>query len=133
MDVPWGVQNHAQDFGLESFQNFNVGGGSSAPELYTVGPDDQIIITVRQLRPSLMKWQVCNLQLLLGLASAVILESGVPYDSRPYFAVSNLRLPQHGQPGSQYSKQRGTRRAHLYSQALNFSQPFTVSHSILKV
>jgi hypothetical protein len=24
---------------LESFQNFNVGGGSSAPELYTVGPD----------------------------------------------------------------------------------------------
>jgi hypothetical protein len=24
---------------LESFQNFNVGGGRSAPELYTVGPD----------------------------------------------------------------------------------------------
>jgi hypothetical protein len=24
---------------LESFQNFNVGGGSSAPQLYTVGPD----------------------------------------------------------------------------------------------
>jgi hypothetical protein len=24
---------------LESFQNFNVGGGSSAPELYTIGPD----------------------------------------------------------------------------------------------
>jgi hypothetical protein len=24
---------------LESFQNFNVGGGSSAPDLYTIGPD----------------------------------------------------------------------------------------------
>jgi hypothetical protein len=24
---------------LESFQNFNVGGGSSVPELYTIGPD----------------------------------------------------------------------------------------------
>jgi hypothetical protein len=24
---------------LESFQNFNVGDGSSAPELYTIGPD----------------------------------------------------------------------------------------------
>jgi hypothetical protein len=24
---------------LESFQNFNVGGGSSAPELYIIGPD----------------------------------------------------------------------------------------------
>jgi hypothetical protein len=24
---------------LDSFQNFNVGGGSSAPELYTAGPD----------------------------------------------------------------------------------------------
>jgi hypothetical protein len=38
-DVPWGFHNHAQDLRLESFQNFNVGGGSSAPELYTVGPD----------------------------------------------------------------------------------------------
>jgi hypothetical protein len=28
-DVPWGVHNHAQD----------LRGGSSAPELYTVGPD----------------------------------------------------------------------------------------------
>jgi hypothetical protein len=34
-----GVHNHAQDLSLESFQNFNVGGGSSALELYTVGPD----------------------------------------------------------------------------------------------
>jgi hypothetical protein len=32
-DVPWGVQNHAQGLRLESFQNFNVGGGSSAPGL----------------------------------------------------------------------------------------------------
>jgi hypothetical protein len=38
-DVPWGVHNHAQDLTLESFQNFNVGVGSSAPELYTVGTD----------------------------------------------------------------------------------------------
>jgi hypothetical protein len=28
-----------QDLRLESFQNFNVGGGRSAPELYTIGPD----------------------------------------------------------------------------------------------
>jgi hypothetical protein len=39
MDVPWGVHNDAQNLRLESFQNFNVGGGGSAPELYTVGPD----------------------------------------------------------------------------------------------
>jgi hypothetical protein len=31
--------DHAQDLRLESFQNFNAGGGSSAPELYTIGPD----------------------------------------------------------------------------------------------
>jgi hypothetical protein len=37
-DVPWGVHNDAQDLRLESFQNLNVGGGSSAPELYTIGP-----------------------------------------------------------------------------------------------
>jgi hypothetical protein len=39
-DVPWGVHNHAQDLRLESFQNLNVGGGSSAPELYAIGPDE---------------------------------------------------------------------------------------------
>jgi hypothetical protein len=38
-DVPGSVHNHAQSLGLESFQNFDVGGGSSAPELYTIGPD----------------------------------------------------------------------------------------------
>jgi hypothetical protein len=38
-DIPGGVHNHAQDLRLESFQDFNVGGGSIAPELYTVGPD----------------------------------------------------------------------------------------------
>jgi hypothetical protein len=38
-DVPWGVHNDAQDLRLESFRNFNVGGGSSAPELCTLGPD----------------------------------------------------------------------------------------------
>jgi hypothetical protein len=31
--------DHVQDLRSESFQNFNVGGGSSAPELYTIGPD----------------------------------------------------------------------------------------------
>jgi hypothetical protein len=35
-----GVHNHAQDLRLESLQNCNVGGGSSAPELYTIGPDE---------------------------------------------------------------------------------------------
>jgi hypothetical protein len=32
-DEPWGVNNHAQELRLESFQNVNVGGGSSVPEL----------------------------------------------------------------------------------------------------
>jgi hypothetical protein len=39
---------------LESFQNFNVGGGSSAPELYTIGPDglkgEEEIINNKQKR-----------------------------------------------------------------------------------
>jgi hypothetical protein len=38
-DVPGSVHYHAQGLGLESFQDFNVGGESSAPELYTIGPD----------------------------------------------------------------------------------------------
>jgi hypothetical protein len=38
-DVPGGIYNLVQDLRLESFQNFNVGGESSAPELYTIGPD----------------------------------------------------------------------------------------------
>jgi hypothetical protein len=38
-DVPGSVHYHAQGLGLESFQDFNVGGGSSAPQLYTIGPD----------------------------------------------------------------------------------------------
>jgi hypothetical protein len=38
-DVPWSVHNDAQDLRLELFQNFNVGGGSSSPQLYPVGPD----------------------------------------------------------------------------------------------
>jgi hypothetical protein len=38
-DIPGGVHHHAQGLRLESFQDFNAGGGSSAPELYTVGPD----------------------------------------------------------------------------------------------
>jgi hypothetical protein len=38
-EVRWGVHSDAQDLRLESFQNFNFGGGSSATDLYTVGPD----------------------------------------------------------------------------------------------
>jgi hypothetical protein len=38
-DVPGSVHYHAQGLGLESFKDFGVGGGSSAPELYTIGPD----------------------------------------------------------------------------------------------
>jgi hypothetical protein len=37
--VPWCVGYHAQDFLLEAFQYFDVGDGSWAPELYSVGPD----------------------------------------------------------------------------------------------
>jgi hypothetical protein len=38
-DVTGSVHYHAQGLGLQSFQDFDVGGGSSAPELYTIGPD----------------------------------------------------------------------------------------------
>jgi hypothetical protein len=38
-DVLGGVHYNAQGLGLESFQDFNVGGGSSASELDTIGPD----------------------------------------------------------------------------------------------
>jgi hypothetical protein len=38
-DVSGSVHYHAQGLGLESFQDIIVGGGSSAPELYTIGPD----------------------------------------------------------------------------------------------
>jgi hypothetical protein len=58
--------------------------------------EDQIFITVRQLwvcwcgTPSLTRGRVCRLQLLLALASAVILGS---------FTVSGSRLSQPGRPG----------------------------------
>jgi hypothetical protein len=38
-DIPRGIHYHAQGLRLESFKDFNVGGGSRAPELYAVGPD----------------------------------------------------------------------------------------------
>jgi hypothetical protein len=63
------------------------------------GPYDQIFITVRQLRLcwcgalSLTRGWACRLQLLLVIASAVILGSRVPWDSIPYFTVSDSRLP----------------------------------------
>jgi hypothetical protein len=41
---------------------------------------------------SLTRGRVCRLQLLLALASAVILGSEAPWDSRQYFTVSDLRL-----------------------------------------
>jgi hypothetical protein len=37
-DIPGSVHYLAQDLRFEYFQDFNVGGGSSAPELYTTGP-----------------------------------------------------------------------------------------------
>jgi hypothetical protein len=37
--VPWCIGYHAQDFSLETFQCFDVGDGSWAPDLYAVGPD----------------------------------------------------------------------------------------------
>jgi hypothetical protein len=49
-DVPWG-HNDAQDLRLESFQNFNVGGWSSAPELYTVGPVVILIVALYRYKP----------------------------------------------------------------------------------
>jgi hypothetical protein len=39
------------------------------------GTHDQIFITVTELRVYVQRGRVCSLQLLLGLASAVILES----------------------------------------------------------
>jgi hypothetical protein len=38
-NIPGGVCYHAQGLRLESFEDFNVGGGGRAPELYAVGPD----------------------------------------------------------------------------------------------
>jgi hypothetical protein len=38
-DVPGSVHYRTQGLGLESFQDFDVGCGSSAPELYSIGPD----------------------------------------------------------------------------------------------
>jgi hypothetical protein len=37
--LPWCVGYHAQDFPLEAFQYIDVGDGSRAPELNSVGPD----------------------------------------------------------------------------------------------
>jgi hypothetical protein len=66
---------------------------------HTCGAQEQILITVTQLRvclygaSSITRGRVCRLQLLLALASAVILGS----ESR--FTVSYSRLPQPGGPG----------------------------------
>jgi hypothetical protein len=38
-DVPGSVHYYTQGLGLDSFQDLDVGGGSSAPALYTIGPD----------------------------------------------------------------------------------------------
>jgi hypothetical protein len=37
--VPWCIGYHVQDFRSEAFQYFDVGDGSWAPELYSIGPD----------------------------------------------------------------------------------------------
>jgi hypothetical protein len=63
------------------------------------GAYNQIFITVRQLQVcwrgalSLTKERMCRLQLRLALASAVISRVRVPWDSWPYFTVSDSRLP----------------------------------------
>jgi hypothetical protein len=73
------------------------------------GAHDQIFITVRQLRVcwcgalSLTRGWVCRLQMLLALASLFIFGSRVPWDPRPYFTVSDSRLP--------FSSPHTTRRA----------------------
>jgi hypothetical protein len=38
-NIPWDVHYHEQGLRLESFEDFNVGGGGRAPELYAVGPE----------------------------------------------------------------------------------------------
>jgi hypothetical protein len=38
-DIARGAHYHVQGLRLESFEDFNVGGGNRAPELYAVGPD----------------------------------------------------------------------------------------------
>jgi hypothetical protein len=38
-DVPGSVHYHVQGLGLESLQDFDIGVGNSAAELYTIGPD----------------------------------------------------------------------------------------------
>jgi hypothetical protein len=50
------------------------------------------------VEPSLTRWRVCNLLLLLVLASAVPLVL-VLRDSRPYFIVPNFETPQPDGPG----------------------------------
>jgi hypothetical protein len=64
--------------------------------IWGLRPD--FFIAVGQLRLcwygalSLTRGRVCRLQLLLVLDSAIILRSESPWDSRPYFTVSDLRL-----------------------------------------
>jgi hypothetical protein len=68
------------------------------------GAQDQILITVRHLPvcwcgpPSLTRGRVCRLQLLLVLASAVILGFDSP-GTHDYILLSHSRLPQPGGPG----------------------------------
>jgi hypothetical protein len=71
---------------------------SSRVLCYASGAHDQIIIIVRLLRVSwygehsLTRWPVCRLQ-LLPVSSASHSWLRVPWYSRPYFTVSNSRLP----------------------------------------
>jgi hypothetical protein len=66
---------------------------------YPSGAYDQISITVRPLRGCwcgslyLTRGRVCRLQLLLLLASAVVLGSESRTTREPYFTVSDSRLP----------------------------------------
>jgi hypothetical protein len=100
---------------------------------------DQIFITVRQLRvcqcgvPSLTKELVCRLQLLLVLASAVILESQYR-GSHDHILLSQIRgsLNLEGQVPVLISSKN--RMAQLYPQALgSTSSPPTTSRSTVEV
>jgi hypothetical protein len=59
--------------------------------------------------------QVCHLKQLLVLASAIILGVRVSHGSRPWFTVSNSRLPQPGKLGHCIPQRQG---AQLWPQAV---------------
>jgi hypothetical protein len=73
--------------------------GQSVWEIHPSGAYDQIFITVKQLRVcwcgahSLTRGRVCRLQLQLDPRQYNHSRVRVPWDSRPYFTLSDSRLP----------------------------------------